>query len=184
MSKRRTTPFNEAHKLEYGLEIASRDATTKEVNSVRCKFCIVFGKEGRLKSSSERMRKVSDNIKYFTKPFRTDNYKSHLKTHASKWDEYNKCSKEEKKVFFDISPEKYVNTLDAHYGTNRNENTFFSIQTLWRNLLPICFLTQTMTRNLYQKKGHYPYSKRVQTMTKYIRWKFPTWDSSDYASST
>ena len=82
---------------------------------------------------------MTDNIKYFIKPFQADNYKSHLKTHASKWEEYNKCSKEEKKVFFNVSPEKYVNTLDAHYGTNRNENTFYFDSDIVKKLIADMF---------------------------------------------
>ena len=50
MSKKQVTPFNEAHVLEYGLEIASRNAQMKEVNSVRCKFYITFDKE-RMKNT-------------------------------------------------------------------------------------------------------------------------------------
>jgi len=72
--------FKDEHLLEYGLEVASRNSTTKGVDSVRCKFCITVGKEGA--STAARKRKVTDNIKYFTRPFRFDNYKSHLKTHS------------------------------------------------------------------------------------------------------
>ena len=121
MSKKRITPFKEEHALEYGLEIASRSASKKEVDSVRCKFCIWFGKEG---SVPERKRKITENTKYFTKPFRVDNYKSHLKTHKLKWAEYQALSKEEKRAFFDLEPEKYVNTLPAHYDIERKENLF------------------------------------------------------------
>ena len=38
MSRSRVKPFREEHQLEYGLEVASRNPTTKEVDSVRCKF--------------------------------------------------------------------------------------------------------------------------------------------------
>ena len=68
---------------------------------------------------------MTENIKYFTKPFRVDNYKSHLKTHSVKWVEYQALSKEEKKEFFDTVPEKFVNTLDAHYNAKRSKNTLF-----------------------------------------------------------
>ena len=37
--------FNEAYELEYSLEIVSRTANTRDVNSVQCKFCIVFEKK-------------------------------------------------------------------------------------------------------------------------------------------
>ena len=97
MSKRRATSFNEAHELEYGLEISSRSRQTKEMDSVKCIFCIAFRKEGHKSSSaasSKQKQKVTENIKYFTKPFRVDNYKSHLKTHSIKWVEYEALSKE------------------------------------------------------------------------------------------
>ena len=87
-------------------------------------------KEGRkaLSSSSTtasaRKRKVTENIKYFTRPFRVDNYKSHLKTHAVKWAEYQPLPNEEKKVFFEQEPEKFVNTLAAHFEIERKESVF------------------------------------------------------------
>jgi len=96
MSKKRTTPYNEGHVLQYGLEIASWSAITQQVDSVRCKFCIYFGKGG--KTASARKRKVTDNIKYFTSPFRVDCYKSHLKTHSEKWAEYQSLSNEKRKL--------------------------------------------------------------------------------------
>ena len=76
MPKSRVIPFKEEHQLEYELEVAPRNPTIKEVDSLRCIFCIAFGKEGE--SAAARKRKVTDNIKYFTRPFRPDNYKSHL----------------------------------------------------------------------------------------------------------
>lgn len=147
MTKKRITPFNEAHALEYGLEIASRSASTKQVDSVRCKFCIYFGKEGRKASpvssattASARKRKVTENIKYFTRPFRVDNYKSHLKTHSVKWAEYQPLSNEEKKAFFEQEPEKFVNTLDAHFDIERKRAYFALTLTLLRTLLVTCYL--------------------------------------------
>lgn len=105
--------------MEYGLEIASR-GVNKEVESVRCKFCVTFGKEST-SSSSERKRKVSSTVKYFTKPFRKDNYTSHLKVHSEKFAEYGALSNEQKKGFFKVK-EKFVNTLDAHFEVQRKEH--------------------------------------------------------------
>jgi len=122
MPRSRVTPFKEEHLLEYGLEIAFRNSTTKEVDSVCCKFCIAFGKEGA--STAARKRKVTDNIKYFKRPFRSDNYKSHLKTHSEKWAEYQALNDQEKRVFFALKPVKYINTLDAYYGIDRKDHTF------------------------------------------------------------
>ena len=125
MTNRRTTPFNEDHIVEYGLEIATKSANTNQVDSVRCKFCIVFGKEGSSFASGTRKRKVTENIKYFRRPFCVDNYKSHLKTHSVKFAEYQALTNAEKKVFFNTTKQKYVNTLDAHYGIQQKEHTFF-----------------------------------------------------------
>ena len=74
-----------------------------------------------LPSKSNRQRKVTDNIKYFTKPFRVDNYKSHLKTHSVKWEQYKELSQEEKMVFFNKEPQKFVNSLYAYYDTERED---------------------------------------------------------------
>mmetsp|Transcript_25482 Transcript_25482/g.53099 ORF Transcript_25482/g.53099 Transcript_25482/m.53099 type:complete len:719 (+) Transcript_25482:100-2256(+) len=137
MSKKRVTPFKEAHCLVYGLEIVDKNEDTAEVNSVRCRFCVAFRKEGRT-SNPVRMRKVTDNIKCFTKPFRADNYKSHLKTHTAKWTEYQACSTEEKKAFFNNvpnrfgsthpqpppQPRKFLNTLDTYFEIKRRESIF------------------------------------------------------------
>ena len=137
MSKKRVTPFKEAHCLGYGLEIVDRNKDNGEVNSVRCRFCIAFGKEGRT-SNPTRMRRVTDNIKCFTKPFRVDNYRSHLKTHSAKWTEYQTCSAEEKISFFNTvsntfvstlpqpppQPRKFVNTLGVYFDIKRSENIF------------------------------------------------------------
>mmetsp|Transcript_11331 Transcript_11331/g.22934 ORF Transcript_11331/g.22934 Transcript_11331/m.22934 type:complete len:395 (+) Transcript_11331:531-1715(+) len=110
LSKRR---FLKQHLLRYGLEIATRSAETSEISSVRCKFCVVFGREHR--EEIDRRRKVTNTIKYFKYPFRPDNYCSHLRAHGEKWEEYKACSKEEQKVFFDATPEKFVNTLAPHF---------------------------------------------------------------------
>ena len=48
------------HELEYDLEILSRTASTKDVDSLQC----------------TQKRKVTENIKYFTRSFRVDNCKS------------------------------------------------------------------------------------------------------------
>ena len=79
----------------------------------------------RGETEAERKRKITDNIKYFTSPFCADNYKSHLKSHANKWEEYNDCSKKEQKALFDTGGnELYVNTLPAHFDTGKEELTY------------------------------------------------------------
>ena len=60
MPRSRVIPFKEEHLVEYGLEIAYRNSTTKEVDPVRCKFCIAFDKE----RASTGARKSSLGILY------------------------------------------------------------------------------------------------------------------------
>ena len=118
-TKKRTTPFPKKHLLIYGLEVAcSRATETGKISSVRGKFRVAFGRVGP-KTEVERKRKVTDNIKYFTYHFRADNYKSHLKSHAIKWEEYKGCSRKQQKAFFDTGNEPFVNTLPAHFDTEK-----------------------------------------------------------------
>ena len=44
--KNHTIPFNKEHALQHSLEIVFKHAKTREVDSVRCKFCISHGREG------------------------------------------------------------------------------------------------------------------------------------------
>ena len=67
---------------------------------------------------------MTDRIKYFTRPFRVDNYKSHLKTYQEKWTEYQGLLNGEKQTFFDSTEENFIDTLDAHFEIEQNEFTF------------------------------------------------------------
>ena len=85
--------------IQYGLEVATRDVTTSCVTSVLCLFCRTFGREEINEES--RKRKITANEKYFSGPWRADNFLSHLKKqHPTKWPEYQVLSVEEKKGFF------------------------------------------------------------------------------------
>ena len=44
--KKRVTPFNEKHTLDYGLKVSGRSLSGLVVESVMCRFCFTFGKEG------------------------------------------------------------------------------------------------------------------------------------------
>ena len=54
--KRRIIPFNEAHELEYSLEIASRNAFAKEVNLVRCKLHVIEKKRWQISINLDKDR--------------------------------------------------------------------------------------------------------------------------------
>ena len=62
-----TTPFNNSHTLTYGLKVCELVASTKNVVSVSCRFCVYFGQE-----EDGAKRKPTTNIQYCQRPFRTD----------------------------------------------------------------------------------------------------------------
>ena len=66
-------------------------------------------------------------MKYYKKPFRVQNYKSHLKQHSVKWQEYQQLSNEEKKLFFENIKMPYMNTLDSHYKVSNWEEQDYVI---------------------------------------------------------
>ncbi|KAE8966950.1 hypothetical protein PF005_g28659, partial [Phytophthora fragariae] len=108
----RKTPFQDAHKLHYGLEVVACDAVGA-VCSVRCLFCRYFGREEATKGK----RKRTKNIKYYKAPFRPQNYIEHNTTaHSAKWTEYTDLGDSEKAVFFaDLTSRS--NQLVAHFET-------------------------------------------------------------------
>ncbi|KAG7357172.1 hypothetical protein IV203_001860 [Nitzschia inconspicua] len=84
--------------VKYGLEVSTRDPSTSEVTTVLCSFCRSFGREDE---DAERKRKRTMNAKYFSYPWRSDNFSCHLKQqHPVKWNEYTSMPAEEKQKFF------------------------------------------------------------------------------------
>ena len=100
--------FHQDWDLKYALQISTRDPVTKDVSSVVCLMCTNFGRDND--DEADRKRKRTSNDKYFTAPWRTDSFVSHLrKQHAaSMWDNYKKLSSAEKRCYFAAteSPER------------------------------------------------------------------------------
>ena len=81
--------------MAYGLAVCEGDASTKKVVSVSCKFCLYFGRDMKIGA-----KRKTENIQYFKKLFRSDNYSRHmLAQHSSQWKAYRKLSSEEKTAF-------------------------------------------------------------------------------------
>lgn len=96
--RKRDAAFRQVHEIEFGLEVASRDPQSHLVDSVLCRFCSTFGREERV----GRRRKSTTNIKFFKRPFRSDNYRSHLESqHPLRWEKYRVLSLEDKKKYFE-----------------------------------------------------------------------------------
>lgn len=115
MTQCRPNVFNNGHKLQFDLSVATGTPTDK-TNSVTCLFCDVFGRE---KSGCvvKKQRELS-TIQSFKPPFRSDNIHSHLKNqHAMMWEQHEKLCAEEKLSSFDLEV-PYINTITSHFGAS------------------------------------------------------------------
>ncbi|KAH8941177.1 hypothetical protein BDL97_14G024200 [Sphagnum fallax] len=104
------TPFQLPHALEFGLLISGRD-TKSLVTSMMCRFCACFKRA----EQPWAKRQWTENTKYYSTPFRKENYEKHNSNqHPVEWEKYKKASKEEKMEFFEtmksISIERFICT--------------------------------------------------------------------------
>jgi hypothetical protein len=100
---RKQVQFNQSWLVKFALEVATRDVDTNEVTSVMCLFCKHCGRDDDDTDANgvKRKRKRTTNIKYFTCPWRSDYFATHLKNqHMSKWDTYRGLSTKEQTNFF------------------------------------------------------------------------------------
>ena len=99
MSKRsKAAKFQLEWTIKFGLEVSTCNLATTEVSCLKCLFCCEFGREC---DNTERKRKLTTNCKYFSSPWRSDNFTAHLnKQHPLKWSEYQALSHEQKQNFF------------------------------------------------------------------------------------
>jgi hypothetical protein len=72
MSKRKKASFQKEWLLKYGLEVTTKDLASGVVTSVLCLFCRHCGREDN--AEHERKRKRTQNAKYFSSPWRSDNF--------------------------------------------------------------------------------------------------------------
>ncbi len=74
--------FHQDWEVKHAVQICTRDPVSKDVSSVECLMCTNFGREDDVEGA-ERKRKQTTNDKYYTAPWRTDNFVGHLrKQHA------------------------------------------------------------------------------------------------------
>ena len=96
--------------MKYGVQICTRDPVSKEASSAVCLMCTNFGRDDI--DEADRKRKRTTNDKYFTPPWRSDNFVSHLRTqHSSMWEEYRNLSTVEKRSYFASSESPEAVTL-------------------------------------------------------------------------
>ncbi|BBN02960.1 hypothetical protein Mp_2g19640 [Marchantia polymorpha subsp. ruderalis] len=117
---KRTTPFQEKHCIQFGLEIAGRDIK-KLVICVQCRFCVHFGRDG---DDVGRKRARSNAICYFSPPYRPELYRKHLENqHSSEWAEYCRLPPDEQRVYFD----KSKNTTMSSFCHSASDVLHFTI---------------------------------------------------------
>ena len=99
-----------------------KDAETNHVLSVRCQFCVYFGKEET--PGMKRQRQQTKNVITWSIPFRPEKFVSHHKgQHPLKWAEYQQFDIETEKKFFEgVSP--FMNTISAFLAPVRKTVTF------------------------------------------------------------
>jgi phosphopantetheinyl transferase (holo-ACP synthase) len=100
---RKPVPFQQAWIVKFGLEISTRDIVSSKVTSVLCLFSKHCGRDYNDTDvdGKKRKRKRTNNIKYFTSPWRSDYFVTHLKNqHMSSWEIYKGLSTEEQTNFF------------------------------------------------------------------------------------
>jgi hypothetical protein len=102
---KRSTPFQEKHAIQYGLEISTRDPETKMVTSAMCRFVV------SLAGKKKQKWKHSSITKSFKVPFRPALYTQD--SILFKWTEYQALAATEKESLF-TSVVPVVNTLNAH----------------------------------------------------------------------
>jgi hypothetical protein len=104
--------FPMEHVVKYGLKIMTRNPETSDVLSVRCQFCIYFGREND--PVKERQRAKRGTKMTWIGNWRVDLYQKHHKSeHPTIWLQYQACSEDEKRLFFK-NKTAFSNTILPH----------------------------------------------------------------------
>lgn len=125
-AKKRSTPFQKSHALQFGVRVVQRKSTSSSgteigtVLSAECLFCVFFGREAKVGAKRARTK----NTKYFKAPFRADIYRQHLTNqHPERWQQYQAADDAGKKAFFEeLVPVK--KTLHQYFGTEQIKMIF------------------------------------------------------------
>ncbi|KAG3203396.1 hypothetical protein PC110_g3189 [Phytophthora cactorum] len=117
MAAGRKQDWRDKYARTLGLRPTDRDEETNEVVVVACGFCVAFGREPLAESAVQegrrKQRKRSTNVAKWTRPFRSDNIRSHLvKIHAHKWEEYSELLRQ-------------LNNPEERVGAQQQLDSFF-----------------------------------------------------------
>ena len=128
----RNTPFQSKHLIEFGLKVSDVDVTTILTTSVRCEFCVYYGREQAV--GQKRVRQLTTTVKYWKSPFRAENYKKHHDSqHPLQWKQYQTLDHEEKIAHF-TDKLQFKDTLHSHFGS-KNTPLLFNFNALIINTI-------------------------------------------------
>ncbi len=114
----RQTPFQEKHKIEFGLVLVQR-APDGTITTVQCLFYVYIGREKRDGVAVKRQR--TKNVQLFQFPFRPECYKSHMQSqHTDEWVKYQTLSPVNKLAYFN----KEATGINAFLDKDRDNLTF------------------------------------------------------------
>ena len=126
------TPFQDKHLLKYGLKVSDMDPTTVLTTSVRCEFCVYYGREQSV--GQKRVRQLTTTVKYWKSPFCAENYKKHHDSqHPLQWKQYQTLDHEEKIAYF-TDKLQFKDTLHSHFGS-KNTPLLFNFNALIINTI-------------------------------------------------
>jgi hypothetical protein len=115
----RQTPFQEKHKIEFGLAPVQR-APDGTITTVQCLFCVHIGHEKRDGPAVKRQR--TKNVQLFQFPFHLECYKSHMQSqHTDEWVKYQTLSLADKLAYFN---KKEATGINAFLDKDRDNLTF------------------------------------------------------------
>jgi len=105
----RQTPFQEKHKIEFGLTPVQREPNGT-ITTVECLFCVHIGREKRDGPAVKRQR--TKNVQLFQFPFRPECYKSHMQSqHTNEWAKYQTLSLADKLAYFNKKEATGINAF-------------------------------------------------------------------------
>ena len=110
-----TTPFQKKHLREFGLSISAR-SPDGAVIAVRCRFCLVLGRENP---------KIKTSWTFQGPPFRPQKYRQHISSqHAKQFEQYALMKSEQEQEEFFAKPTKAFETIPFHMSGDNTQLEF------------------------------------------------------------
>ena len=118
-SNSRSTGFQKSYIDDYGVKPLNIDG---KIVSLKCQFCIHFGRE--IQNPEERKRQQRESDLAWKPPYRSELFRKHYKDqHLTHWTKYQSLSIDDKRSYFE-NQLKFKSTLHNFVGTNEPSIVF------------------------------------------------------------